>query len=125
MSEADYQHLINRMLDNATSPMISSDTGVEAAQQVGQLAAQEEIEWAVASGLAMYFYGSPRTTKDVDIIASQNLSLTPEHRLSFSGRKMGWERTSRQRRLNHPHNSFVANATRDFVACAPWVETHV
>lgn len=86
MSENDYQQLIERMLNNdATSPMISSDTGVEAAQQAGQLAAQEEIEWAVAGGLAMHFYGSPRMTKDVNIIASQNLSLTPQHPLTFGG----------------------------------------
>jgi hypothetical protein len=86
MSEDDYQRLVARMLANdAASPMISSDTGVAAAQQAGQLATQEEIEWAVAGGLAMHFYGSPRMTKDVDIIASQNLSLTPKHRLSFGG----------------------------------------
>jgi hypothetical protein len=85
MSEREYQQLVARMLENAASPMISSDTGVEAAQQIGQLAAQEEIEWAIAGGLAMYFYGSPRMTKDVDIIASQNLSLTPDHRLVFGG----------------------------------------
>ena len=86
MSESDYKQLVERMLENnATSPMISSDTGVEAAQKAGQLAEQEEIEWAIAGGLAMYFYGSPRMTKDVDIIASKNLSLTPKHRLSFGG----------------------------------------
>jgi hypothetical protein len=86
MSENDYHQLIERMLNNnATSPMISSDTGVEAAQKAGQLAAQEEIEWAVAGGLAMHFYGSPRMTKDVDIIASKNLSLTPQHPLNFGG----------------------------------------
>jgi hypothetical protein len=50
---------------------------LEAAQKIGQLAARKEIEWAVAGGSAMYFYGSPRITKDVDIIASQTLSLTP------------------------------------------------
>ncbi len=80
MSESDYQQLIARMLENAASPMISSDTGVAAAQIVGQLATQEEIEWAVIGGLAMYFYGSPRMTKDVDIIASNHLSLTPHIR---------------------------------------------
>ena len=85
MSESEYQQLVTRMLENAASPMISSDTGVEAAQQVGQLAAQEEIEWALAGGLAMYFYGSPRMTKDVDIIASRHLSLTPQHPLTFGG----------------------------------------
>ena len=73
------------MLENTASPMISSDTGVEAAQQVGQLAEQEEIEWALAGGLAMYFYGSPRLTKDVDIIASKHLSLSPNHPLTFGG----------------------------------------
>ena len=86
MSENDYKQLVERMLENdAASPMISSDTGVEAAQKAGQLAAQEEIEWAVAGGLAMHFYGSPRMTKDVDIIASNHLSLTPQHPLSFGG----------------------------------------
>lgn len=85
MSEKEYQRLVQRMLENTSVPMISSDTGLEAAQKIGQLAAQEEIEWAVAGGLAMYFYGSPRMTKDVDIIASQNLSLTPRHPLGFGG----------------------------------------
>jgi hypothetical protein len=85
MSENDYQKLIERILENTSVPTISSDTGIEAAQQAGQLAAQEEVEWAVVGGLAMHFYGSPRLTKDVDIIASKNLSLTPKHRLSFGG----------------------------------------
>lgn len=56
--------------------MIAADVGIEAAQEVGELAAQEEIEWALAGGLAMHLYGSQRLTKDVDIIASQELSLT-------------------------------------------------
>jgi hypothetical protein len=85
MSEDEYQKLIERVLENTSVPMISSDTGLEAAEKIGQLAAQEEIDWAVAGGLAMYFYGSPRLTKDVDIIASKNLSLTPNHKLSFGG----------------------------------------
>ena len=85
MSESDYQRLVKQILENTSVPMISSDTGLEAAQKIGQLAAQEDIEWAVAGGLAMYFYGSPRLTKDVDIIASKHLSLTPQHRLGFGG----------------------------------------
>lgn len=31
------------------------------------------------------FYGSPRLTKDIDIIASNHLSLTPQYQLSFGG----------------------------------------
>jgi len=85
MSEDEYQQLIERVLHNVANPTISTDTGVEAVQQVGQLAYQEEIEWAVAGGLAMHFYGSPRLTKGVDIIASEHLSLTAEHRLTFGG----------------------------------------
>ncbi len=85
MSKNEYQRLIDRMLENTAIPMISSDTGLEAAQQVGAIASKEEIEWAVAGGLAMYIYGSPRMTKDVDIIASNHLSLTPDHPLGFGG----------------------------------------
>ncbi len=85
MSEDDYQQLVERVLQNVASPTISTDTGLEAAQTVGRLADQEEIEWAVAGGIAMHLYGSPRMTKDLDIIASKNLSLTPQHRLSFGG----------------------------------------
>ncbi len=85
MSEQEYQQLVGRILENAAHPTISTDTGLEAAQQIGQLANQEEIEWAVAGGIAMHLYGSPRLTKDVDIIASKQLSLVPEHQLSFGG----------------------------------------
>lgn len=85
MSEDEYQQLVARVLRNVANPTISTDTGVEAAQQAGRLADQEEVEWAVAGGLAMHLYGSPRLTKDVDIIASKHLSLTAEHQLTFGG----------------------------------------
>jgi hypothetical protein len=85
MSETEYKQLIERVLHNVENPTISTDTGVEAAHEIGKLATQEEIEWALAGGLAMHLYGSPRNTKDVDIIASKQLSLTPEHRLTFGG----------------------------------------
>jgi hypothetical protein len=48
MSESDYQELVERMLENTSVPMISGDTGLEAAQKIGQLAAQEGVEWAEA-----------------------------------------------------------------------------
>ena len=85
MSENDYKQIIDRILENAANPTISTDTGLEAAQMVGQIANREEIEWAVAGGIAMHLYGSPRMTKDVDIIASKDISLTPQHRLTFGG----------------------------------------
>lgn len=85
MSQENYQQLIERVLQNVANPTISTDVGVEAAQQVGKLANQEEINWALAGGLAMHLYGSPRLTKDVDVIASQHLSLVAEHQLTFGG----------------------------------------
>lgn len=85
MSESDYQRIVEHIIQSAANPMIATDVGIEAAQKVGELAAQEEIEWALAGGLAMHLYGSQRLTKDVDIIASQELSLTAKHRLSFGG----------------------------------------
>jgi hypothetical protein len=85
MNDDDYKQLVERILENTSVPMISSDTGLEAAQRMGQLATQEEVEWALAGGMAMYVYGSPRLTKDVDIIASQRLSLEPKQWLGFGG----------------------------------------
>ena len=85
MSESEYEELIERVMQNVANPTISTDTGLEAAQEVGALAAREEIEWAIAGGLAMHLYGSPRLTKDVDIIASQHLSMPAQHKLTFGG----------------------------------------
>lgn len=65
--------------------MIATDVGLEAAQHFGAQADQEEIGWALAGGLAMHLYGSDRLTRNVNIIASKELSLTAKHRLSFGG----------------------------------------
>ena len=62
MSESDYQRIVERVSQSVAQPMIGTDTGIEAAQRMGQLAAEEEIEWAIVGGLAMYLYGSSRLT---------------------------------------------------------------
>jgi hypothetical protein len=85
MSENDYQQLVERVLQSSANPMISTDVGIEAVHKLAQLAKEEEIDWAIAGGLAMHLYGSQRLTKDVDLIASKNLSLEPEHHLTFGG----------------------------------------
>ena len=85
MSDVEVQQYIAQMLQDTASHMISTDTAMAAAAQLAPLAAQEEIEWAIAGGVAMHLYGSPRLTKDLDIIASKNLSLTPDHGLGFGG----------------------------------------
>ncbi len=85
MSEAEYQRIVEYLTQNPPQPMIATDVGIEAAQKLGEVAAQEEVGWALAGGLAMHLYGSQRLTKDVDIIASKHLSLTPKPRLRFGG----------------------------------------
>ncbi len=77
--------IIERVQKNVESPTISNDTGLEAARKIGEIAASENIEWALVGGIAMYLYGSPRLTKDVDIIASDYISLPANAPLTFGG----------------------------------------
>lgn len=77
--------LVERVKKNVESPTISTDTGLEAAQEIGEIAERENIEWALVSGIAMYLYGSPRLTKDVDIIADKILSIEANAPLTFGG----------------------------------------
>jgi len=77
--------IIERVQKNVESPTISTDTGLEAAEKIGQIAEAENVEWALVGGLAMYLYGSPRLTKDVDIIASDYISLKANAPLTFGG----------------------------------------
>lgn len=77
--------IIERVQKNVESPTLSSDTGLEAAGELGKIAETEQIEWAIAGGIAMYLYGSPRLTKDVDIIAAKPLSLAPDAPLNIGG----------------------------------------
>lgn len=77
--------IIERVQKNVESPTISTDTGLEAAQKIGEIAERENVEWALVGGIAMYLYGSPRLTKDVDIIASNFVSLEANAPLTFGG----------------------------------------
>lgn len=77
--------IIERVQKNVESPTLSSDTGIEAANELGKIAEAERIEWALVGGIAMYLYGSPRLTKDVDIIAARALPLAPDAPLNIGG----------------------------------------
>ncbi|HEX9930715.1 MAG TPA: hypothetical protein VGB02_19430 [Pyrinomonadaceae bacterium] len=77
--------LIERVQKNVESPTISTDVGLEAALRFGKTAESENVQWALAGGIAMYLYGSPRLTKDVDIIASNRLSLAENAPLNIGG----------------------------------------
>jgi hypothetical protein len=77
--------IIERVQKNVESPTVSSDTGLEAANELGKIAEREKIEWALVGGIAMYLYGSPRLTKDVDIIAAKILPIEADAPLNIGG----------------------------------------
>jgi hypothetical protein len=84
-SKMSDDELIERVQKNVESPTISTDVGLEAARKFGETAERENVSWALAGGIAMYLYGSPRLTKDVDIIASNRLSLPENAPLNIGG----------------------------------------
>jgi len=83
MSEKELIELIEQNLEN--SPMIDTETGISAIMKLAKIAEKEKIEWALAGGIAMHLYGSPRLTKDVDVVSEGFLSLEGRHRLTFGG----------------------------------------
>jgi hypothetical protein len=48
MSENDYPRVVDHLMRDVAQPMITTAVAIEAVQKVGALAAQEEIEWALA-----------------------------------------------------------------------------
>lgn len=83
MSEKELIEYIEQNLKN--SPMIDTETGIAAVKKLAEIAEKERVEWALAGGIAMHLYGSPRLTKDVDVISENFLSLEGKHRLTFGG----------------------------------------
>jgi len=77
--------IIERVEKNVEKPTISTDTGLEASLEIGKTATAENIDWAIVGGMAMYLYGSPRLTKDVEIIATNYVSLKANATLNFGG----------------------------------------
>lgn len=63
---------------NGLINLISGDDALQAIAIVRKMASENDIDWAVCGGIAMAIYGSPRLTKDIDIIASKRLPLGKE-----------------------------------------------
>ena len=83
MSEKELIEYIERNLEN--SPMIDTETRIAAVNQLAEIAEKESVEWALAGGIAMHLYGSPRLTKDVDVISLKRLSLESIRPIGFGG----------------------------------------
>lgn len=83
MNEKELIEYIQQNLEH--SPMIDTETGIKAVKKLAGIAEKENVEWALAGGIAMHLYGSPRLTKDVDVISMKRLSLEANNPLGFGG----------------------------------------
>lgn len=83
MSEKDLIEYIEQNLEN--SPMIDTETGISAVKSLAEIAEKESIEWALVGGIAMHLYGSPRLTKEVDVISLKRLPLKSVRPIGFGG----------------------------------------
>ena len=83
MSEKVLIEYIQQNLEH--SPMIDTETGISAVKKLAKIAEREKVEWALAGGIAMHLYGSPRLTKDVDIVSLKRLPLQAVNPIGFGG----------------------------------------
>ncbi len=87
MTEKEINQLVERNLRSNPNPMIDTETGLRALEKIAETAEKENVKWALVGGVAMHLYGSPRLTKDVDVIASAILDLEWERNLGFGGKR--------------------------------------
>ena len=84
MSREELEKLIEK---NLAAQTVSTETGLRVAQKIKEIADRENIEFAIAGGLAMHLYGFERATKDVDFVAERGLPLKIVRYLSFGGER--------------------------------------
>jgi len=87
MTREEIIKMVERNMRNNPNPMIATEAGVRAVKKFAPLAKKKKIDFALVGGIAMHFYGGPRLTKDVDVIASDVLPIEPERRLGFGGER--------------------------------------
>ena len=67
--------------------LLDDKSAMETIETVAKLADENNIDWALAGGLAVILYGSDRLTKDVDFIASKKLPLESKGSLVQGGER--------------------------------------
>lgn len=87
MTKKQIEKVVAHLESNPKTAMIDGETALKAMKVITSKADKVKIAWALAGGVAMSYYGSPRLTKDVDIIAEKTLSLDAERRLGFGGER--------------------------------------
>ena len=87
MTRQEIIKMVERNMNNNPNPMIATEAGVMAVKAFAAIAKDLNIDFALVGGIAMHFYGSPRLTKDVDVIASAVLPISAERQLGFGGER--------------------------------------
>jgi hypothetical protein len=85
MTEKELDEFVRR--NRRENRMIDEETGLQAVADLCAAANKAGIEWALVGGFAMYLYGSPRFTRDVDVIASAKLPIPSTGRLKQGGER--------------------------------------
>lgn len=67
--------------------LLDTESAKEAIVAVAELAAANDVEWALVGGIAVALYGGDRNTKDVDAIADKLLPLRSEGKLRQGGER--------------------------------------
>ena len=84
MSEEELEKLVEKNLAKQT---VSTETGLRVADKLKKIAEKENVDFAIAGGLAMHLYGFERATTDVDFVANRRVSLEVKRYLSFGGER--------------------------------------
>ncbi len=84
MSEEEIKKIVESNLAKQT---VSTETGLRVADKLKKIASKEDVDFAIAGGLAMHLYGFVRATMDVDFIANRLISLEAKRHLSFGGER--------------------------------------
>jgi hypothetical protein len=87
VTKKSLRKLVERNIRKNPNPMIDTETGLEALERMAAIAERNSVEYALVGGIAMHLYGSPRLTRDVDVIASALLPFDAERRLGFGGER--------------------------------------
>lgn len=84
MSEEELEKLVEKNLSKQT---VSTETGLRVADKLKEIAEKENVDFAIAGGLAMHLYGFERATTDVDFVANRRISLEAKRHLTFGGER--------------------------------------
>lgn len=87
MTKQEIIKLVERNMKDNPNPMIDHETAMKALRSITKHADKKNIPWALLGGVAMSFYGSPRFTKDVDVVSRETLPLEFERKLGFGGER--------------------------------------